>query len=79
MNTSLLEQELAPLNAQIEQARQKREMLEDELRVVEAELETFSADRQRFDALRDVCNALDKLGQLKADKLFWEGIQEAKD
>ena len=79
MNTSFLEQELAPLNAQIEQARQKREMLEDELRVVEAELETFSADRQRFDALRDVCNALDKLGPLKADELFWEGIQEAKD
>jgi hypothetical protein len=79
VNTSFLEQELAPLNAQIEQARQKREMLEDELRAVEAELETFSADRQRFDALRDVCNALDKLGQLKADELFWEGIQEAKD
>jgi hypothetical protein len=79
VNTSSLEQELTPLNAQIEQARQKHEMLEDELRVVEAELETFSADRQRFDALRDVCNALDKLGQLKADKLFWEGMQEAKD
>lgn len=79
MNTSLLEEELAPLNAQIEQARQKRETLEDELCVVEAELETFSADRQRFDALQDVCNALDKLGQLKADELFWEGIQETKD
>ena len=79
MNTSLLEEELAPLNAQIEQARQRRETLEDELRVVEAELETFSADRQRFDALQDVCNALDKLGQLKADELFWEGIQETKN
>jgi hypothetical protein len=29
--------------------------------------------------LRDVCNALDKLGELKADELFWEGIPEAKD
>jgi hypothetical protein len=79
VNTSLLEEELAPLNAQIEQARQKRETLENELCVVEAELETFSADRQQFDALQDVCNALDKLGQLKADELFWEGIQETKD
>jgi outer membrane biosynthesis protein TonB len=79
VNSSLLEQELAPLNAQIEQARQKREALESELGVVEAELETFSADKQRFDALRDVCNALDKLGELKADELFWEGIPEAKD
>jgi hypothetical protein len=79
VNTSLLEEELAPLNAQIEQARQKRERLEAELCVVEAELETFSADRQRFDALQDVCNAFDKLGQLKADELFWEGLKETKD
>ena len=79
MNTSLLEQELAPLNVQIEQARKKRETLEGKLRVVEAELEKFSADRQRFDALRDVCNALDKLGAMKADKLFWEGIQGVED
>jgi hypothetical protein len=75
----MLAQELAPLDAQIEQARQKHEALEGELRVVEAELKTFSADRQRFDALRDVCNALDKLGELKADNLFWEGIPEAED
>ncbi len=76
MNTSILEQELAPLNAQIEQVRQKRETLEGELRVVEAELQTFSDDRQRFDALLDVCNALDKLEELKAGDLFWEGISK---
>jgi len=75
----MLADELAPLNAQIEQVRQKREALEGELRVVEAELETFSADRQRFDALRDVCNALDNLGELKADELFWEGIPKVED
>jgi uncharacterized membrane protein YgcG len=75
----MIEQELAPFNAQIEQVRQKQEALEGELRVVEAELETFSADRQRFDALRDACNALDKLEELKAHKLFWEGIPEVKD
>jgi len=79
VNTSMLEEELAPLNAQIEQARQKRMALEGELRVVEAEIETFSADKLRYDALRDVCDALDKLVELKADELFWEGIPKAKD
>jgi hypothetical protein len=79
VNTSMLAEELAPLNAQIEQARQKRMALEGELRVVEAEIETFSADKLRYDALRDVCDALDKLVELKADELFWEGIPKAKD
>ena len=67
------------MNTQIEQVEKKREALESELRVVEAEISKFSADRQRFDALQDVCTALDKLSELKADELFWEGIPEAKD
>jgi hypothetical protein len=75
----MLAEELAQLNAQIEQARQKHKALEGELRVVEAEIETFSADKLRYDALRDVCDALDKLVDLKADELFWKGIPEAKD
>jgi outer membrane biosynthesis protein TonB len=75
----MLAEELAQLNTQGEQIRQKHQALEGELRVVEAELETFSADRQRFDALRDVCNSLDKLGELKADELFWEGVAEAQN
>jgi hypothetical protein len=79
VDTSLLAQELEPLNAQIEQARGKLEGLRDELRVVEAELETFSADQQRFDALRDVCAALDTLGRLEAGELFWGGMPEVKD
>jgi len=79
VNTSLLEQELAPLNAQIEQTREKRQKLEDDLRIVEAKIETFSVDRQRFDALQEVCKAFDKLGELKADDLFWEGIKEDRE
>jgi outer membrane biosynthesis protein TonB len=75
----MLDEELAQLNAQIEQARQKHGVLEGELRVVDAELETFSADRQRFDALRDVCNALNKLGELKAEGLFWEGVSDVRN
>ncbi len=77
--TSLLEQELVPLNAQIEQIREKREMLKEQLGVVAAELEKFSAARQRFDALQDVCDALDKLVELKAVGLFWQGIPGEAD
>lgn len=79
VNTFVLADELAPLHAQIEKARHKLEALEGELRVIEAELETFSSDRQRFDALQDVCNALDKLVELKGDELFWKEIPEVKD
>jgi peptidoglycan hydrolase CwlO-like protein len=78
VNTPMLEDELTPLNAQIEQVRKKQKVLEEDLRAVEAELETFSVDRKRFDALRDVCNALDKLDKLEANELFWEGIAEAQ-
>jgi hypothetical protein len=77
--TSLLEQELAPLNARIEEIREKRAALEDELGGVAAELEKFSAARQRIDALQDVCNALDKLTDLKAEELFWKGIPGEED
>jgi hypothetical protein len=79
VNTSMLAQELAPLEALIGKARQRKDALEGELRAVEAELETFSAERQRFDALRNVCNAFDRLGELKADALFWEGVAEGQD
>jgi hypothetical protein len=74
-----LAQELGPLNAQIEETRKKLEMLQGELRVVEAEIDTFSADKQRYDALRDICDALDKLGGMEAGELFWEGVPEVKD
>jgi hypothetical protein len=75
----MLAEELEQLNLQIEQARQKHDVLISELRPVEAELESFSADRQRFDALRDICDALDKLKELKADELFWGGNSEAQN
>jgi hypothetical protein len=79
VNTSLLEQELTPLNAHIEQTRKQCETLEAELRTVEAELEKFSAARQRVDALQQVCDALDKLEELKAGELFWKGIPGGED
>lgn len=79
VNTSLLEQELAPLNAQIEQVEGTLAELRGEMRATEAELETFSADRLRFDLLREACNALDRLGELQAGQLFWGEVPEVKD
>jgi len=79
VNTSILEQELAPLEAQIGQVQQKLEALKGQLRTVEGELGAFSADRQRFDALRDVCDALEKLGEAGAHGLFWDEIAQSGD
>lgn len=79
MNTSILEQELAPLEAQIEHARQKLEALKGEVRAVQGELSVFSADRERFDALGDVCDALERLGEMEAGGLFWDEIPGAGD
>ena len=72
--TSLLEQELAPLNAQIEKVLEMREMYEERLGAVTAELEKYTDARQRFDALQDVCDALDRLTALNAGELFWKAI-----
>jgi len=79
MTTSILEEELSQLDVQIENAFRRRTALEEELRVVDAELETFSSERQRFDALKNVLTALDKLGELKAEELFWAGLAEQQN
>ena len=74
MDTTLLAEELAPLHEQMAHTREKLEVLQNELRAVEAELEKFSSDRQRIDALEAVCTALNKLSELKAEELFWKGL-----
>ncbi len=79
MNTSILAEELSQLSTQIEQTRQRHDELLAELRVVDAEVETFADDRQRFDALRNVCGSLDKLQNLKAGELFWDGVTNTQD
>jgi len=65
---------MALLNAQIEHIQKKCKALEDKLRVVETELEKLSIASQKIDALTDVCNALDKLGELNAGAFFWKEI-----
>lgn len=79
MNTSLLYEELAPLNAQIEEGKEKLKGLEAELRVIDAELESHLAEKQRFEALREVCNSLDRLEELQAGDLFWRELPDIAD
>jgi hypothetical protein len=74
VNTSILAEELAHLSANIEHVQRQHDALQSELRSVEKEIEAFSDDMQRFDALRDVCSALGKLGELDAGELFWDGV-----
>jgi hypothetical protein len=74
VNTSILAEELAHLSTNIEHVQRQHDALQSELRSVEKEIEAFSDDMQRFDALRDVCSALGKLGELNAGELFWDGV-----
>ncbi|MDX2493866.1 MAG: AgmX/PglI C-terminal domain-containing protein [Desulfuromusa sp.] len=79
MDTSYLSQELEPLNAQIEPLQLKVVELENELRVVEEEIGTFAIDQQHFEVLQEAWTALDKLQELDAGKLFWDGLPEGLD
>jgi hypothetical protein len=79
VDTSLILQELEPLNAQIELFQEVIAELEAELRVVEAEIESFATDQRQFDLLQDACNALARLEELNAGELFWNGLAEATD
>ncbi len=66
-----MSQELEALNAQIEEVQNQIVKLDTDLRVVESEYESFALEKQCFDTLRETCDALDKLGSLGADSLFW--------
>lgn len=79
MNTSLLYEELAPLNAQIEGTEERLKSLEAELRIIDQELETHLAVKQRYEALREVCNALDRLDELDAGDLFWGELKDVAE
>ena len=79
MNSFILEEELAPLKSQIEKAGQIHASLEGELLAVESELEKVSTERARFDALKEVCNALDRLAELNAGELFWKDFPDVSD
>lgn len=74
MENSTLAMELERLNAQIEPLQEAVVKLEAELRTVETELESFEIEQQQIELLKDACCVLDKLQQLGAEELFWEGL-----
>jgi predicted nucleic acid-binding Zn-ribbon protein len=74
VETTLLAEELAPLNEQIEKTKKILEVLENELHVIETEVDKFSSARERFNTLGEVCTSLEKLAELDAGELFWEGL-----
>ena len=79
MTTSLLSEELEPLKAEIEQVQLRLAALKSELVAADTDAEVFALERQRFDALRDVCNAIDRLDEFEAVELFWEGLSTNAD
>ncbi len=74
MENSTLTQELERLNAQIEPLQETVIALETELKGVESELEAFEIDQQQIDTLRTICSGLDRLSELDAEALFWDGL-----
>lgn len=71
VNTSQLDQELAPLKAQIEATERRLKSHEEQLRAIDTELESHLTAKERFAALREVCDAFDRLDELDACELFW--------
>ena len=71
--------EMEQLNEQITLVQQAIAKLEYDLQVVDAEIETFATDQERYDALQDACAALDRLEELDAGDIFWNGLAEAID
>jgi len=77
--TSILAQELKPLQAQIATVREAIAHLEDELRAVRQELDAYAVERQQYHALQEVCAALDALDELEAGELFWSELPGVTD
>jgi len=61
------------LAAELEQAQQRLDGLECQLREIDCELEDLSTEGQRYQLLHEVCGGLEKLSELDAEGLFWDG------
>ena len=67
------------LETQLGQARARLDGLVEDLRAIDNELEAMSTERQQYRLLREICDSLDKLGELGAAELFWgERLAEGK-
>ena len=62
------------LAAELEQVRQRLASLEGQLHELDGELESLTTERQRYQLLHEICGGLEKLGELGAEALFWDGV-----
>jgi len=72
------EQNQQAIAAELAQARQAIEALANDLRAIDEELESFATEREQHRLLMEVCNSLEKLGELGGAALFWgEGTEKS--
>jgi len=66
------------LRAQIREARQKINGLEDHLQSIDAELNSLSEQRERFELLEQACGTLEQLDELGGADLFWGSAEPTR-
>jgi len=69
-------QDESTLRVELEESRQRIDVLARELHQVGAELEGLEVERQRYALLHDVCGGLEKLDEGEAANLFWNGLAD---
>lgn len=79
IQSSKLAHELEPLQTRIEELKGIHRTLGEKLRQVNNDLETFEVDRPRYDALQQICTALDTLDEKNAKELFWNELPEVSN
>jgi len=61
------------LSTQLQEVREEQRTLSAELGFFDEELASMETERQQFALLQEVCVSLEKLGEMDADGLFWDG------
>jgi hypothetical protein len=59
------------LRAELARSRERFEELARELRAADADRQALAGEQPRYQALREACEALEQLGELGAQALFW--------
>jgi len=72
VNTEVIQDEQA-LREEVLRGRERLDELVADRRAVDGEVEAIAGERARFETLRGVCDGLDRLGELGASELFWDG------
>ena len=60
------------LRDQLRQARERLDLLVEDLRGVDSELATLETERRQYGVLQEICSGFDALEELGASHLFWD-------